>query len=92
VLSTRQQVGVAHALRVARAALKHNQTLPSRAAFDAPHRPRHSGETRVPRRPMEELWPRVFPSFPLFPLRKSCCPLQKKKEKKKEGLDICLLS
>jgi len=90
VLSTRQQVGVAHALWVAHAAPKHNQTLPSRAAFDAPHRPRHSGETRVPRRPTEELRPRVFPSFPLSPLRKSCCPLQKKK--KQEGLDICLLS
>jgi len=91
MLSTRQQVGVAHALRVARTAPKHNQMLPSRAAFDAPHCPRHSGETCVPRRPTEELRPRVFPSFPLSPLRKSCCPLQKKK-KRQEGLDICLLS
>jgi len=90
MLSTRQQVGVARALRVARTTPKHNQTLPSKAAFDAPHRPRHSGETCVLRRPTEELRPRVFPSFPLSPLRKSCCPLQKKK--RQEGLDICLLS
>jgi len=45
-----------------------NQESPYGASFDAPCHPMHSGEARVPRRPIEELRARVFPSLPLYPL------------------------
>lgn len=42
VLSTRQWVGTAYTIRVAREALKKN-----RASFNAPRHPRHNGKTQV---------------------------------------------
>jgi len=33
------------------------------AAFNAPRHPKHSGEARVPRRQVDELWPGGFPSL-----------------------------
>jgi len=41
---------------------------PSGAAFDAPHHPRHGGETHICRRCAEKHQQGVFPFLPLFPL------------------------
>jgi len=53
--------------------------------LNAPRHPRHSGEARVPRRPMKELRPGFFPL--LISSYKIVLPIAKKQE----GLDICLL-
>jgi hypothetical protein len=59
-----QGVGVTRDIWMARAALKQNRDLLYGATFNAFGHPKHNGEACMPRRPIEELRPRVFPSLP----------------------------
>jgi len=83
------QISIARAFKMPRAVSKYAWMPPSKAAFNALHRPHHDDEVRAISILSIELWSHVFSSLPLSlsPPGKTSWPLKKRK-----CMTACLLS